>query len=440
MIAIILMSMPRRYFLQWAFPPFLGLLPGLIVYPANSQEKPMGRTVLYASVGPELTRYEVATQTGLLSRRDSITLPANVQEAWTHPSKKFIYVAWSNGGASYQGGQGAGSAGTRHGVTAFRIDPKTGALTQHGQPAALPSRPVYITTDIDGTHVITAHNSPSALTVYRILPDGTVGDEIKQTRKLDFGIYGHQVRMDPSNRAVILVTRGNAPTAEKAEDPGAIKIFAYKDGVLSNLESVAPNGGYGFQVRHLEFHPSGKWDYVTLERQNKIQMYRRSADGKLSEAAVFSKDTVANPAAGKGGQAASSIHAHPNGSYIYVANRSGETVEFQGKRVFAGGENSIAVFSIHRETGEPTLIQSVDTHGFQPRTFAMDASGKVLVVGNQSPALIRDGSTVKPVPANLAVFHIKGDGRLEFAEKYDLETTSSTPLFWVGMVSLPQVN
>src|SRR5712671_6866563 len=144
------MSMPRRSFLQWASLPALSLLLGLIAPVTNSQEKPADRAVLYASVGPELIRYEVNTQTGALSRRDSLTLPANVQEAWTHPSKKFIYVAWSNGGASYQGGQGTGLAGTKHGVTAFRIDPKTGGLTQHGQPAALPSRPVYITTDIDG--------------------------------------------------------------------------------------------------------------------------------------------------------------------------------------------------------------------------------------------------------------------------------------------------
>ena len=432
------MSMPRRSFLQWASLPAPSLLLGLLAPLTKAQQKTARRAVLYASVGPELIRYEVDLETRALSRRDSLSLPANVQEAWTHPSKKFIYVAWSNGGASYQGGQGTGLAGTKHGITAFRIDPKTGALTTHGRPAALPSRPVYITTDIDGTHVITAHNAPSSLTVFRILPDGTVGEEIKQTGKLDFGIYGHQVRVDPSNHAVILVTRGNAPTATRPEDPGAIKIFAYRDGLLSNLESVAPNGGYGFQVRHLEFHPSGKWDYVTLERQNKIQMYRRTADGKLSEAPVFSKDTVADRAASKEGQAASSIHAHPNGRFIYVANRAGDTVEFQGRRVFAGGENSIAVFSIHQDTGEPTLLQSVDTRGFQPRTFALDAAGKVLVVGNQSPALIRDGSSVKTVPANLAVFHINNDGKLEFTAKYDLETTNSTPLFWVGIVSLPK--
>jgi hypothetical protein len=85
---------------------------------------------------------------------------------------------------------------------------------------------------MDGTHVITAHNDPSALVVHRILVDGAIGEEVKQAGNLDFGIYGHQVRVDSSNQTVILVTRGNGPTATKPEDPGALKIFGYKNGVL----------------------------------------------------------------------------------------------------------------------------------------------------------------------------------------------------------------
>ena len=230
---------------------------GLIAPLTNSQEKPAGRAVLYASVGPELTRYEVDTQTGVLQPA-RFTHSSGECTGGVDTSLEEIYLRcleqWRR---ELSGRPRHRATGTQHGVTAFRIDPKTGALTQHGQPAVLPSRPVYITTDIDGTHVITAHNSPSSLTVHRILPDGTVGEEIKQTEKLDFGIYGHQVRMDPSNRAVILVTRGNAPTAKKPEDPGAIKIFAYKDGVLSNLESVAPNGGLAFRSGTSNFiHPA----------------------------------------------------------------------------------------------------------------------------------------------------------------------------------------
>jgi 6-phosphogluconolactonase len=62
---------------------------------------------------------------------------------------------------------------------------------------------------------------------------------------------------------------------------------------------------------------------------------------------------------------------HPNGRFVYLTNRAAATVELEGKKVFAGGENSVAVFSIDPATGEPTLIQNIDGRGIQLRTFAM---------------------------------------------------------------------
>ena len=419
-------------------PAWLPVLSLFLTALLGAQVKPApGRTVLYAAVGPELISYSVDRENGALNRLGSVSLPANIQEAWPNPSKNYLYVAWSNGGASYTPSGANAPAGDRHGVSAYRIDALTGTLTPYGEPQALPSRPIYITTDIDGRNVITAHNNPSGLTVHRILPDGALGEEVKQAGGLEFGIYGHQVRMDPSNQAVILVTRGNAPTAATPEDPGALKIFAFKNGVLSPRQTVAPNGGFNYQVRHLEFHPSGKWDYVTLERQNQIQVYRRSANGALGETPLFTKDTIASRGKAPEAQAASSIHVHPNGRFLYVANRASGTVDFQGKRVFAGGENTIAVFSLDQQTGEPVLIQSADTRGFQPRTFALDERGSVLAVANQSPALVREGSRVVNVPARLTMFRIRTDGKLEFTHQYDLETAGSRSLFWTGIVSLP---
>ena len=396
------------------------------------------RTVLYAGIGHQIIEYDVNLEKGALNQLGSITVPANVQEAWTSPSRKFLYVAWSTrddtNPAAYEALRGTLN---QDGASTFRIDPATGALTLQGVPAPLPSRPIYITTDIDGTHVITAQNNPSGLTVQQILPDGTVGAAVPQTGKLDFGIYAHQVRVDPSNHSVILVTRGNYATATKPEDPGAIRIFSYKNGVLSPRQTIALNGGFNYQVRHLDFHPSGKWVYVTVERQNKLHVYRRAADGTLSDAPIFVKDTVADPAKPHDGQSASSIHMHPSGKFVYVANRAEGTVEFEGKRVSAGGENTIAVFSINQDTGEPTLIQRVDTRGFSPRTFAVDASGSVLAVANQNSRSVRDGSSVRTVPARLTLFRIGGDGKLDFTHQYNFETGGSVSLFWTGIVTLP---
>ena len=114
-----------------------------------------------------------------------------------------------------------------------------------------------------------------------------------------------------------------------------------------------------------------------------------------------------------------------------------KTRDFEGKRVFAGGDNSIAVFSINQETGEPTLIQNADTHGFGLRTFSLDASGKILVVANQSAVPIRSGQSVSVVAAGLSVFRVGDDGKLDFVHKYDIETSNTKPLFWTGFVSLP---
>lgn len=45
-------------------------------------------------------------------------------------------------------------------------------------------------------------------------------------------------------------------------------------------------------------------------------------------------------------------------------NRESGTTDFEGKPVFVGGENNIAVFAINQDTGEPTLIQNIDTRGY----------------------------------------------------------------------------
>ena len=44
------------------------------------------RVALYASVGPELTRYEVDVEGAALARRGAVALPANVHYAWPHAS------------------------------------------------------------------------------------------------------------------------------------------------------------------------------------------------------------------------------------------------------------------------------------------------------------------------------------------------------------------
>jgi 6-phosphogluconolactonase (cycloisomerase 2 family) len=388
----------------------------------------MSTVALYANVGPELTHYDVDVENAALTKKGTVTLPAGVQYAWPHASRRFLYVATSSSASGY------GKAGTEHHVTALRIDPASGALSQHGEPIRLPTRPIHMTTDIPSENILVAFNNPSALHIYRVNKDFTPGEEVKQPGAIDAGIFAHQVRVSPDNKLAILVTRGNEGTATKAEDPGALKVWDYKQGVLTNPVSIAPDGGRNFGPRHLDFHPTKPWMYVSIETQNKMYTYRLE-NGRINPEIAFRADTLLEPNNIRARQAASTVHVHPNGRFLYGANRAQATVEFQGRQVFKGGENSIVVYSIDQTTGEPTPIQHIETGKIHPRTFHIDPSGRMMVVQHNKPVNVRDGNEVKTVPAGLTVFRIGDDGKLSFVRGYDIDVGDKL-MFWMGMVPL----
>ena len=103
--------------------------------------------------------------------------------------------------------------------------------------------------------------------------------------------------------------------------------------------------------------------------------------------------------------------------------------------MFKGGENSIVVYTINQSTGEPTPIQHIETQKMHPRTFHIDPSGRLLVAQHNLPVNVRDGDTVRTVPAGLSVFRIGDDGKLAFARKYDVDVGDKL-MFWMGMVPL----
>jgi 6-phosphogluconolactonase (cycloisomerase 2 family) len=398
----------------------VGLATGPLIAAALMQHGGGGpaRVAVYASVGEELITFSADVARATLTKQSSIMLPGFVQEAWVSRSSPFLYVAWSNGGASYAG-SGVEPVGDKHGITAFRVD-STGALHVHGAPAAIRSRPIYITGDRAARHLLVAYNDPSGISVHAINADGTVGAEIPQSGSLDVGIYAHNVRVLPSNDAVVLVTRGNEPTSTTREDPGALKVFRFDGGKLTNVASIATSNGIGFRSRHIDFHPTRPWAFLTLEAQNRLEVFGVN-NGTLTSEPLFNKSTLADGTGVKAGQTASTLHVHPNGQFVYVANRGSA----------AGGTNNIGVFRINQQTGEPSLIQNVDTHGFTPRTFSVDPGGRMLIVGNQTT----QSAAGNTVPANLAVFRIRADGMLDFVQRYDL-AIGRKPLWWTGLVPL----
>jgi len=328
-----------------------------------------------------------------------------------------------------------------HYLTAFRVAP-SGELSPHGDSVKLRQRPVHTSVDHAGEHLLVAYNFPSGISVYKIKGDGSIGDEVPQPENLEVGIYFHQIRATPSDKSILIVARGNNPAGTKPEDPGSLHVYGFKNGVLSSMRKIAPNGGYGFGPRHLDFHPSQPWVYLSVERQSQLIVYRMTPEGDLDPEALFTKTTLADPAHRFPIQGAGPIHVHPNGRFVYLGNRSGVTstalpgVEnVGGKLVFSGGESNIAVFAINQQTGEPTAIQHADIRAAHPRTFGLDTGARLLVAGSLAPTAKWEGDKVVDVPAGLSVFRMGEDGKLDFVRKYDIDVGRFTQ-WWTGMIQL----
>ena len=386
------------------------------------------RADIYANVGPRLLRYRIAGSGKSLAEVGTpIVLPEEVQEAcqWgTH-----LYVASSDAHTA--------ASPRNHYLSSFEVD-SSGALQPMGDTVRLRHRPIHITVDPRGECLLSAFNEPSSIAVHRLNADGSIGAELRQEATLDTGVYAHQIRVMPSGRAVILAARGNQGIpGVREEDRGALKIFGYASGQLANRQSVAPNAGREFRCRHIEFHPSGKWLYVVIESQNELHTFSIE-DDRLSAEPRFVTSLLAPPARSRPGQAASAIRMHPsNGRTLYVANRGRGKEVFQGEDVISEDmENSIAVFSVNPETGEPRLIQSADPQSLDVRMFALHPDGRSLVATSheaEGPIKRRRGNRIEIVPPRVVLFSIEPDGRLTFQYKRDVQTHGLFQL-WCGDV------
>src|SRR5262249_457697 len=188
--------------------------------------------------------------------------------------------------------------------------------------------------------------------------------------------------------------------------------------------------GYRFGPRHLDFHPTKPWVYVSLERENRIDMFTLDG-GRLSPQAAFRANNLSQTVPPGARPAAGTVHVRPSRRFVYVANRASTAIDRDGRKVFAGGENTLAAYAIDPESGKPSPIQHIDTRGIHCRTFHIDPSGRLLVAAHIHGITLRDGGEV---PCCLSLFRIGGDGKLEFVAKYDVDVRGGRAVWWRAMV------
>src|SRR5215470_5474372 len=148
---------------------FSTLLASAVAAPRTAFAQAKTNCAFYSGVGGQLTHFEVDFDAATLEKRAAVTLPGGIQYAWPHPSRRHLYVATSSGGVGIA--PVPGYPPDQHYLAAFRVSP-LGELSQHGEFVKLRLRPVHLSVDHAGGHLLVAYNFPSNISVHKIKADG----------------------------------------------------------------------------------------------------------------------------------------------------------------------------------------------------------------------------------------------------------------------------
>ncbi len=272
------------------------------------------------------------------------------------PNRRFLYAVSEVD--TFQGKKTGG-------VTAFAIDPKTGALTTLNAESVGGAGPCHLVVDNAGKNVLVANYGGGSAAVLPIGTDGRVKPLSSfvqhQGSSVDKGRQGephaHSINLDKGNRFAFVA------------DLGLDKILVYKfdpkAGTIAANSPPATELAPGSGPRHFAFHPGGKFAYVINELNSTVNVFDYDTEkGILTE--VQSLSTL--PTNSKGTNYPAEIVVHPSGRFVYGSNR---------------GHDSIAAFKVDEANGKLTPVGHQGTGVKNPRNFAIEPTGKFLLAANQ---------------------------------------------------------
>jgi len=313
---------------------------------------------------------ELNTETGALSKPKLAATLSGCGFLAIHPGRKYLYST---------------ARGDGNQVAAFHIRSDY-TLDPINLQSSEGTGPCHLSVDATGSCLMVANYGSGSVAALRIDEDGSLvksssahqheGSSINERRQK--GPHAHSIYPGPDNKFAY------------APDLGIDKVVIYKlnagTATMEKVGSAETRAGAG--PRHLKFGRDGRQAYVLTELHQTVTVYDRDpATGLLgrSKQDVKSLDKGIDP----DGMSCSEIRVHPDGKFLYAANRD----------VKGTGRDSISVFKVLEE-GKLKRIQTIPAKVSVPRNIGVDPDGKWLLVAGQ-----RSG--------NVPVFRIGKDGRLK---------------------------
>jgi len=313
--------------------------------------------------------------TGALSAPELVAELPNPEFLALHPNGKVVYALTRMDTPQNKGG-GA--------VAAFALDAATGHLTLLNTQPADGGSLTHLAVDATGRMLVAASYGGGYVVSFPLEADGRLGAHatwLNETGPLgpvkdrQNAPHPHNVTISPDNRFAFVA------------DLGVDRVFSYalapEHGTVALNEAGAVTIDPGSGPRHTKFSPDGKNFYVLDELDGTVTACRYDVARGVAE--PFQRVATA-PDGYRGRNSCSEIRIHPDGRFVYAANR---------------GPNSIAVFTRDLTTGALARVEVVATGGRNPRNFNLTPDGAWLLCGHQDSN-------------NLTVFKVDaGTGKLE---------------------------
>ncbi|MGC6425104.1 MAG: lactonase family protein [Lentimonas sp.] len=276
-----------------------------------------------------------------------------------HPSKHFLY---STSAPKKWKAQGF--------VVAYKIN-RDKTLTKLNLQSSEGTNPCHVSLDATGSTLLVAnYNSNASVAAYLIKRDGSL--EASKSIHTHEGSGEHPKRQKSPHPHSIYPSPNNQFVYSPDLGTDTVEIYAL-DAQHAKLTPVSgaevPGGARG--PRHMKFSHDGQFAYVLNEFTMEVACYSANdASGLLTYIETIStlKDRSDIEQ-----MSCSEIRVHPNGQFVYAANRD----------LLAKGRDALSVFSRNAETGKLTLIQNQPARVNVPRNFNITPCGQWLMAGGQ---------------------------------------------------------
>lgn len=255
--------------------------------------------------------------------------------------------------------------GKNGGVSSFSFDAKQGKLVFLDRQSSSGADPCFVSVDKEKRNVFVANYTSGSLAVLPVNKDGSLApiSQLIQdqgqgpNKERQEGPHVHIAQLSPDEKYLLYSDLGTDKLNVMRYHPSHPQPLTPAD---PPYVSIA--GGEG--PRHIVFSNDKKHVYLVTEMGSNVHAFDYN-NGKLKEIQSVSllRDGF------KGQTAGAAIHISPDGRFLYASNRL-ET-------------NEISVYAIDPDNGKLIFTQRVSTYGKNPRDFAIDPSGKFLLVANQ---------------------------------------------------------